>query len=82
MKKIIFGITGLTLGGAERTLVDIANRLCYRYEVTIFCLYSKGELEKELSDKIKLIHLCKKSNFYPKIGYINTIKNVKIKNLF
>lgn len=61
MKKIIFGITGLTLGGAERTLVDIANRLCYRYEVTIFCLYSGGELEKELSNKIKLIHLCKKS---------------------
>lgn len=61
MKKIVFGITGLTLGGAERTLVDIANRLCYRYDVTIFCLYSNGELEKELSDKIKLIHLCKKS---------------------
>ncbi len=61
MKKIVFGITGLTLGGAERTLVDIANRLCYRYDVTIFCIYSGGELEKELSSKIKLIHLCKKS---------------------
>lgn len=60
MKKIVFGITGLTLGGAERTLVDIANRLCYRYDVTIFCLYAGGELEKELSDKIKLIHICKK----------------------
>ena len=60
MKKIVFGITGLTLGGAERTLVDIANRLCYRYDVTIFCLYAGGELEKELSNKIKLIHICKK----------------------
>ena len=60
MKKIVFGITGLTLGGAERTLVDIANRLCYRYEVTIFCLYAGGELEKELSSKIKVIHICKK----------------------
>ena len=27
MKKIIFGITGLTLGGAERVLVDVANSL-------------------------------------------------------
>ena len=60
MKKIVFGITGLTLGGAERTLVDIANRLCYRYDVTIFCLYAGGELEKELSSKIKVIHICKK----------------------
>ena len=60
MKKIVFGITGLTLGGAERTLVDIVNRLCYRYDVTIFCLYAGGELEKELSNKIKLIHICKK----------------------
>ena len=57
MNKIVFGITGLTLGGAERTLVDIANRLCYRYNVTIFCLYAGGELEKELSNKIKLIHI-------------------------
>ena len=48
MKKILFGITSLTLGGAERTLVDIANQLCNRYEITIFTLYAKGELEKEL----------------------------------
>lgn len=60
MKKILFGITSLTLGGAERTLVDIANRLCDRYEITIFSLYAKGELEKELSDEIKMVHFCEK----------------------
>lgn len=60
-KKIVFGITGLTLGGAERTLVDVANRLCYKYDITIFCIYSKGELEKQLDKRIKLIHICKKS---------------------
>ena len=27
MKKILFGITGLTVGGAERVLVDIVNKL-------------------------------------------------------
>ena len=27
MKKILFGITSLTLGGAERVLVDLANEL-------------------------------------------------------
>lgn len=54
MKKILFGITGLTLGGAERVLVDIANKLCEKYEITIFTIYAKGELEKQLDKRIKL----------------------------
>ena len=57
MKKIIFGITGLTLGGAERVLVDISNRLIEKYDVTIFTIYAKGELEKELDSRIHLISL-------------------------
>ena len=50
MNKIIFGITGLTLGGAERVLVDIANALVDKYDITIFTLYSKGELEKAIAE--------------------------------
>ncbi|MGN1326920.1 MAG: glycosyltransferase [Clostridia bacterium] len=57
MNKIIFGITGLTLGGAERVLVDAANRLTEKYDVTIFTIYAKGELEKELNEKVHLINL-------------------------
>lgn len=57
MKKIIFGITGLTLGGAERVLVDISNRLVEKYDVTIFTIYANGELEKELNPKVHLISL-------------------------
>lgn len=57
MKKIIFGITGLTLGGAERVLVDISNRLVKKYDVTIFTIYANGELEKELDSKIHHISL-------------------------
>lgn len=57
MKKIIFGITGLTLGGAERVLVDIANRLVEKYDVTIFTIYAEGELEKELNSKVHRISL-------------------------
>lgn len=53
MKKILFGITSLTLGGAERVLVDIANKLADKYEITIFTLYAGGELEASLSSKIK-----------------------------
>ena len=54
MKKLLFGITSLTLGGAERVLVDLANKLCNKYEITIFTIYSNGELEKQLSKKVKL----------------------------
>ena len=54
IKKIVFGITSLTIGGAERVLVDIANKLCNKYDITIFTLYANGELEKELNRKIKL----------------------------
>lgn len=54
MKKILFGITSLTLGGAERVLVDIVNELASKYDITIFTIYAKGELEKELSKKVKL----------------------------
>lgn len=53
MKKILFGITSLTLGGAERVLVDIANKLAETYEITIFTLYAGGELEASLNPKIK-----------------------------
>jgi len=57
MKKIIFGITNLNIGGAERVLVDIANELTSLYDITIFTLYPKGEFAKELNPKIKLISM-------------------------
>ena len=57
MKKIIFGITSLTLGGAERVLIDIVNKLCDNYDITIFTFYGKGELEKQLNDKVNLINM-------------------------
>lgn len=56
-KKIVFGITGLTVGGAERVLVDLANRLSGDYDITIFTIYAKGEFEKDLSDKVKIISI-------------------------
>ena len=56
MKKIIFGITSLTLGGAERVLVDLANELSLKSEcdITILTIYGKGELEKQVSSKVTI----------------------------
>ena len=52
-KKIIFGITSLTFGGAERVLIDICNELKNEYDITIFSLYGNGGLEKQLDKEIK-----------------------------
>lgn len=57
MKKVVFGITSLTLGGAERVLVDIVNKLENEYDITIFTLYAKGEFEKFVSSNVKLVSL-------------------------
>ncbi len=56
-KKICFGITKLSIGGAERVLVDIVNKISDKYNITIFTIYSGGELEKELNKNIKLVSL-------------------------
>ncbi len=61
MQKIVFGITGLTLGGAERVLVDIANELSEKFDITIFTLYGKGEFEKELRPNVNLVNMINKS---------------------
>ena len=53
-KKVVFGITNLEIGGAERILVDLCNELCDDYDITIFTVYGKGELQKELFKNIKV----------------------------
>ena len=82
MKKIIFGITSLTLGGAERVLVDLVNKMSERFDITVFMLYSNGELETELNSKIRLETLYNKKyielTFFEKIlASLNVLINKK-----
>lgn len=44
MKKILFGITNLSVGGAERVLVDIVNEISNNYEIDIFTIYAKRRI--------------------------------------
>ena len=53
-------------------MVDIANELEKQYDITIFTLYSKGELEKELSNNIHVKSLYKKS--YNELTKIEKLK--------
>lgn len=73
MKKILFGITSLTIGGAERVLVDLVNELCEKYEITIFTIYPNGEFEKNISSKVKL-----KSLYNKQFKELNKIQKIMI----
>lgn len=82
MKKIVFGITSLGIGGAERVLVDIVNELQNEYDITIFTLYGNGAFEKELGNNIKVIRLYDNSyeeltNFQKKVVPFKVLKNGK-----
>lgn len=57
MKKIVFMITSLQLGGAERVLVDIVNKLKDKYDITIFTLYGKGEFLSQVDKGVKCVSL-------------------------
>ena len=54
MKRIVFGITSLEIGGAERVLVDLVNKIKDEYEITIFTIYGNGSLEKSLPKNIRI----------------------------
>ena len=51
MKNILFGITSLDIGGAEKTLIDISNSLCNEYNISIFSLYGNSDLRSSLISK-------------------------------
>lgn len=83
MKRLLFGITSLTIGGAERVLVDLVNKLSDKYDITIFTIYSKGELEKQLSKKVKLktlynIQYSELTNMEKKIIPLKILLNKKV----
>lgn len=63
MKRILFGITSLDIGGAERVLIDLSNKLSDDYEITIFSIYDNGVLKKELNKKVKFKSLYNKSRY-------------------
>lgn len=72
MKKIVFGITSLGFGGAERVLVDICNKLVKKYDITILTLYPNGEFNKQLNEKIRLLSVFDKE--YNKLSKISKIR--------
>ncbi len=64
MIKVAFLVRSLEHGGAERQVVTLANALdktCFN--VTVLCLYSRGELESQLDNSVQLICLEKRDRW-------------------
>ncbi len=57
MKKVVLGITSLTVGGAEKVLVDLVNCLKDRYDITILTIYGGGKFESMVDKKVKIINI-------------------------
>lgn len=86
-KNILFFITSLNIGGAERVLVDTLNKISNNSNnnYTVLTIYKEGSLEKELNKNIKFINLFnikKPTNLTMKfVGLILKIKLLK-KHIF
>lgn len=55
-KKILFGSVHAQLGGIERTLINLLNKLDYdKYEVDLMLLLKNGDLINEIPEEVKVI---------------------------
>lgn len=80
-RKVVFAITSLTIGGAERVLVDIAKEMQDIYDITIYTIYGNGTLEKELiGSNVSLKSLFKKEQ--SEYGKFRQKFNILFFNLF
>jgi len=72
MKKILFVMPGLSVGGLERVQVSIANALSKKgHDVTVMILNPEYTLAKELDKRVKLVHKpYKPHKIMKKIPYI------------
>ena len=67
MKKIVFGITSLGIGGAERVLVDIVNKLQNEYDITI----SIEDINLQISSVISAIDLVNDKYYNGEVHFRN-----------
>lgn len=69
MKKLVFAITSLHPGGAERVLIDIVNKLQENYQITIVTLYGNGEFTNQVESGVKVVSIYdKKQEDYTRLG--------------
>lgn len=65
MRKVLFVIGSLQVGGAETVLVDILNNIYKEYDITLLLIEKRGELLEQLDSHIKLKYLTLGDSFCP-----------------
>lgn len=55
MKKIMFCAYNLSIGGIEKSLVNLLKKISYDYDITLLLQHQSGELLKEIPENIKII---------------------------
>jgi glycosyltransferase involved in cell wall biosynthesis len=77
MKKIFFVITTLNIGGAEKVLTIILNKLDRKiFMPSLVLLEKRGEFLKEIPPDIKIYDLKKKSGLNILFGFLSFLKSV------
>ena len=57
MKKVLFFIPNLSVGGAEKVLVNLVNNMDKNiFDITVQTLFARGVNEQFLNESIKLKH--------------------------
>ncbi len=59
MRKVLFVIGSLQIGGAETVLVDIINNIYKEFDITLLLVEKRGELLEKIPKDIKLKYLTK-----------------------
>lgn len=80
MQKVLFVIDKMTMGGAEKLLIDIVNNLPKdKYDITVFTLFDGGELKNQINKNVKQISWLKKQHkgIYRVIRYLDPEKIYK-----
>lgn len=63
MKKILFVLSSLKTGGAEKVCIDILKNLENKFDFSLCLFEKKGELIKDIPAKVKIFNLRKKSRW-------------------
>ncbi len=81
MKKVLFVIGSLQVGGAETVMVDLVNNIYKEFDITVLLIEKRGELLNTINPEIKLKYITKSKEFCN--NFISAIYNkVKLSLLY
>lgn len=74
-KSILFLISNLAGGGAEKVLIDLVNNMDYKkYDIEVKTIYNEGKYINELNKNIKYTTFIKKPNIWVKRIFSRIVK--------